>query len=211
MNQQMFMLDFEIGVISAIKSLFAASIIKCCNFHFSQCIWRKVQSVGLKKDYGNNLDVTKTIKRLISLPLIKAEHIDDVFEKIITDAGENSSIDKLLEYFYENFYKVSARFVRDWWISSDIDGPRTTNHIEGWHNALNLGIKISHPNIWIFINKIMEQQKIFETRLLIQDSGADVVKKRKKWIVLNKKREKLKEMYQNNEITPIQFLDRIKY
>ena len=57
----------------------------------------------------------------------------------------------------------------------------------------------------------MEQQKIFETRLLIQDSGADVVKKRKKWIVLNKKREKLKEMYQNNEITPIQFLDRIKY
>ena len=61
-----------------------------------------------------------------------------------------------------------------------MDGPRTTNPMEGWHNALNLGIQILHPNIWIFINKIMGQQKIFETRLLIQDSSADVVKKRKK-------------------------------
>ncbi|XP_053214390.1 uncharacterized protein LOC128397669 [Panonychus citri] len=210
-SPEVFILDFELGVISAIKNLFSSSTIKCCNFHFGQCVWRKVQNIGLKKDYGVDQNVTKTIKRLISLPLIKPVDIDEVFEKIVIDAGDGDKIEKLLEYFYDNFYKTDARFERSLWNTADLIGPRTTNHLEGWHHAINLDIKISHPNLWIFIKKIMNQQKIFETRLLIQNSGTNVVRKRNKWIQINIKRDKLFERYNNGELSALEYLDRIKY
>lgn len=46
-----FQLDYEIAAIAAIREAFPAALIKGCNFHFTQALWRKVQRVGLASSY----------------------------------------------------------------------------------------------------------------------------------------------------------------
>ena len=45
-----FTIDFEAAVITAIQALFPLAEINGCLFHFSQCIWSKVQNLGLRRD-----------------------------------------------------------------------------------------------------------------------------------------------------------------
>ncbi|XP_055956217.1 uncharacterized protein LOC130012399 [Patella vulgata] len=45
------MLDFEPGCWSAIRKVFPGMKLKGCVFHWKQCVWRKVQGVGLAGTY----------------------------------------------------------------------------------------------------------------------------------------------------------------
>jgi len=39
-------IDFEQAFISAFKDIFPNAKINVCFFHFCQCLWRKIQSLG---------------------------------------------------------------------------------------------------------------------------------------------------------------------
>ena len=43
--------DFEAAVASEINTVRSDSIVTCCNFHFSQCLWRQLQNIGLTLAY----------------------------------------------------------------------------------------------------------------------------------------------------------------
>ena len=45
------MTDFEQGLIQAVELNFPTAQFKGCYYHFTQALWRKVQSVGLQSDY----------------------------------------------------------------------------------------------------------------------------------------------------------------
>jgi hypothetical protein len=42
--------DFEAAAISAVDEVFPDSAITGCNLHFSQCLWRQIQNIGLTVD-----------------------------------------------------------------------------------------------------------------------------------------------------------------
>jgi hypothetical protein len=80
-----FQTDFERAAIKAINHVFPNASVHGCLFHYTQCIWRRVQEVGLAKQYNqrNPRVVEKVVRRLKGLPLLKPE---DVFK------GYNSAI-----------------------------------------------------------------------------------------------------------------------
>ncbi|GFR13625.1 MULE domain-containing protein [Trichonephila clavata] len=47
-------LDFEAAAINSCMLEFPSSTISGCNFHFNQCLWRKIQEMGLIKEYKRN-------------------------------------------------------------------------------------------------------------------------------------------------------------
>ena len=52
--------DFEIGIRSAIKIIWPTSNIRGCRLNASQSCWRKIQELGLSKEYKDkNSDVGK--------------------------------------------------------------------------------------------------------------------------------------------------------
>ena len=61
-------LDFEIGMWEAIRAhaFFSASQLQGCLFHFTQCIWRKVQDLGMRQDYIND-DGTRLVGIFLNL------------------------------------------------------------------------------------------------------------------------------------------------
>jgi len=43
--------DFEATVVCAIYKVFPDSDITGCNSHFSRCLWRQLQNIGLTVEY----------------------------------------------------------------------------------------------------------------------------------------------------------------
>ena len=58
--------DFETGVIAAIKNTFQFSEHLGCWFHYSQCIYRKIQEFGLTTQYFDHQNFQKFVRVLFS-------------------------------------------------------------------------------------------------------------------------------------------------
>ena len=77
---------------------------------------------------------------MVSLPMVPQ---DDCMEQIIVELRNvNSKSDKLTDYILNN-YVEDASFVFHIWNHFDSigEGPRTNNHLEGYHRQLNARIQ----------------------------------------------------------------------
>jgi hypothetical protein len=52
--------DFEVAMLKYFKQMFPTTKIQCCRFHLGQSWWRKVQKLGLSKEYKEkDCDISK--------------------------------------------------------------------------------------------------------------------------------------------------------
>lgn len=77
-NPHLIKLDFETAAINACRKEFPNSIISGCNFHFNQCLWRKIQSIGLVKEYKDNIEIRQICKMCSALAYIPLNMVEDV-------------------------------------------------------------------------------------------------------------------------------------
>ena len=79
-------IDFERAMWTAIQRVFPEIIVRGCSFHWSQCIWRKIQNVGLTPAYNQDNGTHKLCWQFMALPHLPAEHIPAVFQYLETKA-----------------------------------------------------------------------------------------------------------------------------
>ena len=53
LNRKFTKIDFEQAAILAVKLIFPNAIITGCNFHFSKCIYTKLQDLGFQSAFIN--------------------------------------------------------------------------------------------------------------------------------------------------------------
>ena len=56
MSPQSVTADFELAVIQSLEMQLPGIEIQGCHFHFSHCLWRKVQALGMADLYKNDDD-----------------------------------------------------------------------------------------------------------------------------------------------------------
>ena len=61
-------LDFEKAVWASIRTVWPHVNLHGCLFHFKQCLWRRIQKVGLKCEYRTNRPLFHVLKKLMALP-----------------------------------------------------------------------------------------------------------------------------------------------
>ena len=96
-------LDFENAVWRAIPQVFAGVTIRGCSFHWAQCIWRKIQDVGLAPAYTNDDATHKLCRKFLALPYLPKEHISAIFEKLAAKATSSPMLIELVRYIRTNW------------------------------------------------------------------------------------------------------------
>ena len=128
-------LDYEVAIRHAAHAVFPGIKAKGCLFHYTQCIWRKVQDTGLQVPYKENNDINKLVRRTAVLPLLPVNDLEDVWFYALENLEEADTNTPTLAF---------TDYITSYWVESNghlwnhyqTDGPRTTNHMEGWHSKL---------------------------------------------------------------------------
>ena len=82
--------DFESGFIPAIKETFGENVkFSGCHFHFSQCIYRHIQSSGLQKDNNNCKEFQCLVRKFMALAFLPLEEVKIKAEQMIADLPES--------------------------------------------------------------------------------------------------------------------------
>ena len=97
-----FVLDFESALWRAIPHIFPGALIQGCSFHWAQCIWRKIQNIGLAPAYKHDNATHKLCRQSLALPYLPKEHIPAIFENLATK-GTTSMLTELVTYIRVNW------------------------------------------------------------------------------------------------------------
>lgn len=212
-----FQVDFEKATMQAIKHLFQHAQISGCFFHFTQCIWRKVQTLGLSSEYndGNPMQVMTMVRRLAALPLLPHDDIDLAFEsaKQLVDEVDDQHIATrmtlLASYVYNTWIKDDALYSREIWSRYNVEGPRTNNHLEGYHSGLRKAVGKEHPNLFPFLKIMTQQDQNNRLKYAQIRSGAQVSRRKPEYVRIENQIQRNIDLYSRKVIDITEFLDNV--
>ena len=201
--------DFELSIITSFKAIFTAIEVHGCYFHFSQCLFRKVQSLGLMKMHDKNSNFKRLFKRCVALPLMPIQEIDQCWFMINLD-NENYNDDivgDFLIYIEKTWLDESATFPRKIWNHHANFNTRTTNHVEGFHNKLNRCFTTNSVSVFCLINQLKRFEINYRADLCRAERGESIHQKNNKYVKLNESYIFHTISYQLNTIDLLDYID----
>ena len=183
--------DFEAGLLQAIDLQFPMARIQGCFYHFAQAIWRKVQNLGLQTTYQDEPDFKTFVSKMVALAFCDQRFIRVVWTGLKDTAPAVDGVDDLVEYFERTW--LNGSFPARMWNFFEVDGPRTNNHVEGWHAKMNRLAGKSHPNIFEVVELFKTEQATTEVTLQQLAAGGQPVVRRKQYRLKDQRIKRIKE------------------
>jgi hypothetical protein len=185
LNPKNIISDFEIGLINATKKIWQCTINNGCFFHFSQAVWRNIQSFKLVEEYKNNQIFKCLVRKMMCLAFLNEKDIDCAWiilkEKMLQNKREG--VESFIQYFEKTWIgllesDVSKEqmpiFSKKLWNVRErvLSGlPRTSNNAEGWHSSLNKKSRCCHPNIAYLIQIMLNVEELNRIEIIQLKSG----------------------------------------
>ena len=133
-------------------------------YHFSQAIWRKVQSIGLQQEHQTQgSEVKKFFRRVIALPFVPVRYVLMAWSSLKAEKPSVTGIQEFIDYFEHTW--LNGQFQLTTWNVFMEDGPRTNNNLEGWHNKVKKIAGKSHLNIFEMVELFRLEQASTEVGL----------------------------------------------
>lgn len=203
------LIDFEASVWRAIPEILPNVTIRGCAFHWGQAVWRKIQELGLQSSYTNDVGTHKFLRKLLSLPYMPVEHIEELFVRFYRKTGGVNELISILNY------------IKNTWINSAIWPPhtwcvfgrstRTNNDAEGWHNRINLKARKGNLNFYLLIKLLHDESKIVNLQVRLLSEGKVLRKQQHKYNKHHGQLVKLWNEYNNNERSARQLLKAVSH
>ncbi|XP_048764782.2 uncharacterized protein LOC125672628 [Ostrea edulis] len=198
------MIDFEVAARNAVKDNFPNTTIRGCFFHYTQCIWRKVQNCGLTTEFRENEDFHRLVRRAAVLPLVPDHRVEDVWFQALEDNDDNTdAIMRFKDYVTETWVEGHLHL----WNHFDHDGPRTTNAVEEWHHKFNRMCRRAHPNIFVFVEMQKKEQAANEAKIIQITAGGVVCPKKRKYRQLDSRLQRLKDRMRQGQMDIVAYAD----
>ena len=213
------LVDFEQAAIASFQQSYPNAQVSGCYFHLSQSVLRKVNELGLKTLYENDIAVRNFIRCIPALAFVQEADVIEAFDllaesKPLTDNDEASTQLETLLTFFEHTYVRGRRlrgrgenytpplFALKLWNKHEAgaDGiSRTTNVAEGWHHGLQALFQGHHPTMWKFLRGLVSDMSKQKTSYLHGVAGL-VLPCAKRYGILNDRVMNAVANYGNSEI-----------
>ena len=163
------MVDFEIGIQKAILSVFDVEILACF-FHFSQCLWKRVQAGSMSVLYDEDENFRAFIRSCISLPMLKLEDLQDTIEELRATDFDDDEKDKLKNEFMDYIQEVwvDGIYPPQTWCCFSRKEDNTNNPQEAYNGVLNRLLQVAHPNPCLLLTKLVAE--LNNAKYLVQKS-----------------------------------------
>lgn len=102
LNPLSLMVDYEKSFLDDCDEIFPNTEIHGCHFHFSQCIWRKVQKYGFRQRYSDDKHFALNIKKFIALSFVPSDKVIMVYELLISSdsiINMKQELKEFIQYF----------------------------------------------------------------------------------------------------------------
>lgn len=203
--------DFEQGIHKAVNEVWPEAQIIGCRFHLSQAWYRKVQKLGLTKEYQDKSNlVGQWMRTTFALPYLDPSEVGDSFALDLFDIMPNDErLLRYADYLTDNYISEESAFPPIIWAKMSATLARTTNACESFHSHFNSSMYKAHPNFFVFVEKLSEFQISTQVKIQSVNSTAKInnnkVKKRQEFI------EKTINRYKSKEISRLHLLKCISF
>lgn len=182
-NPKNISMDFEQAAIIAIQNIFPSITINGCNFHFNQCIWRKVQELGLVIDYKNNEEIRLFIRMCAALTYLPVDDVEAGWLYIQELTPNHQKLTEFYDYFVDQWLDNPHIKLNDW--NCHEKRHRTNNAVEGWNNKLNAAIKKRTPKILDLVTALKEDAEYAEIIYRKKELNLECKRRKKVYITLD--------------------------
>ena len=195
LKPQQIMSDFEIAFLNACQKTFPTTQPKGCYFHFSQCIWRKIQETPeIAEKYKVDDEFALELRQLLALSFVPVTDVVASFDILMETPffTENERLLMPLIHYYEDIWigrpqrgrRREPMFAHALWntfTATANEEARTNNSMEGWHRRFSSLIGAHHPSLWKFIDVLKTEQSQTQFRLNQLVAGVPPPAKRRKY------------------------------
>ena len=202
-------MDFEKAAHNGFLESFPASNLACCLFHLGQNVYKHIVQEGMKSRYHQDDSFSLKMRSFVALAFLPVDDVVDGYEELVDDDDIPQSV---VSYFENNYigplrgrgerrrrleppYPLTIWNVWDRCMSGIA---RTTNSLEGYHNALKVTVNMSHPNIWKLID-VLKCEERFASAKLQKFIQGDEPSQKKKYRDMNLHIKNVMEKYDPNQ------------
>lgn len=200
-------IDFEVAIHNAARIVWPTINIKGCRFHLGQNWWKKIQTLGLSRQYKNSKsEKGKFLKLFFGLPFLHPGEVDDCFtDDLMSLKPKGEKIQSFMDYIFDNYISPDAVFPPSVWAEFSASTNRTTNGCESFHAKFNGYFYTAHPNVYNFIEILKNIQS--ETYIKLRSSNS--LKKHKK--LLEQETHLRKEMlrFSNRNCSRLEYVETV--
>ena len=174
------MSDFEQASITSFRAQFPNTVQRGCFFHFSQCIWRKIQDTPeLLQKYTEDSEFCLGMKQFPALAFVPLADADKVYEDLLDSPFVTANEELLvsfLRYFERTWvgdldrrgHRRNPSFALGNWNCYDSvmnELAKTNNAVEGFHRGFSSILGGANPTVFKLVASLMQQQAITQTKL----------------------------------------------
>lgn len=218
LNPKKIISDFEKASVKAAKEFFPSTSYKGCLFHFGKIIWRRVQTEGLSRKYGNDEDFSMQIRMLKSLAFVPPEEISNYFKELQKVFDKDAKT--VGKWFQKNYItgnkkgrsSGSPQYSPEFWSifssSQEANSPRTQNSVEAWHRRLKVVVGKPHIGVYQLISELSKELIVAKSQIVKMRAGKIIPLKRQN----AEKNKRLHNVMQSREdADKLSFLKNIAY
>ena len=150
---------------------------KACRFHLGQNWWRKIQSLGLSRQYGKkDSEVSQFLKTIFGLSLLPPAEVSDYFAlDFMYNFPNDKQVEEFCDYPLENYIDSDSTFPPSVWSECSASSLRTINACESFNAHFNALFYSAHPNIFVLVPALQKIQN--ETYIKMRSVTARRLKK----------------------------------
>ena len=125
----------------------------------------------MQEEYKAEDEILKSfVQKTAAICFIPPTYVRVVWQGLQHEAPDIDRIDDFVEYFDCTW--INGQYRISQWNYYDYHGPRTNNHVEGWHSRLKKIVGKSHPNIFEIVDVMRKEQATTEMKLNQFEAGA---------------------------------------
>ena len=138
-------------------------------FHFSQCLWKRVQAGSMSVLYDEDENFISFIRSCISLPMLKLEDLQDTIEELRATDFDVEEKDKLKNEFMDYIQEVwvDGIYPPQTWCCFSLKEDNTNNPQEAYNGVLNRLLQVARPNPCLLLTKLVAELK--NAKYLVQN------------------------------------------